>query len=127
MSDNILLQECIDALSSKIVFTETQSDLELSELHQLIHFTSFGHIDENSNKTILLENLSEVKMHFSNDDKILLIWNTKGLPIIETTFLDFYNVSDDVLAVYYDTFIWNKMKQKIAEIRSNGDIYLFSY
>ena len=102
LQKNVLLQECLEALSSYSI-VEDENEIEYIEsLASSLDFEMYSHDDR-----IILD----------EEERYYIVWDEATLPIVLCSGKYINECWDDVMAVAFDTYFVSKSTRKVIGIR----------
>ena len=125
---NFLLNECVEKLKSDVnVLDKDESNKIFQSFESLLPFTFYGRIDwEKKSEYIEVLDYDSLVKFFDKKTRCYILWNNSSLPVLETSFSNFVEGIDDVLAVSYDTWVHLYNDKNIIEFYHDGDIRIVS-
>jgi hypothetical protein len=128
-----LLDECIEALGSKVIVYDKKLSSEIShELQTLVSFTNWGRIDSDKLiKIYQIESIDDLLRIVSEknicNSEFYIMWNDASCPVIKAELSIIIDKIDDVTAVSFDTWLFNFENRYVVEFYHEGDISIFQY
>jgi len=121
-----LYEECLEDLGENTISVREDFQKYIESLVETFPFDSWGRIDWSkvvekaslNNTKDILRILNEKNI---GECKILIIWDETTLPVVETSLNSALNVLDDVLAVSFDTWLFDVNKLFIIEFHHEGE------
>ena len=102
LQKNVLLQECLEALSSYSI-VEDENEIEYIEsLASSLDFEMYSHDDR-----IILD----------EEERYYIVWDEATLPIVLCSGKYINECWDDVMAVAFDTYFVSKSTRKVIGVR----------
>ncbi len=105
-----LLEECLVALGQHAtVLSAKETSMIFEQMIKQFPITTYGQIDWKQIKHVkkifsVEEILLQIETH---NDQVYILWDEASLPAIKTVLSNALQVIDDVVAVSFDTWIYN--------------------
>lgn len=114
---DILLQECFEALGTEKVILPYDKEEEIISIVNIKISKLFG-LNVAGKE---LESIEEINIEWIGE-KVYIIWDRMGVPVIQTSLNNIKKNIDDVLAVAFDTWIVSENINRFIEFNHNGKI-----
>jgi hypothetical protein len=102
LQKNVLLQECLDALSFYLILEDEDEIKHIESLVASSHAEMRSHDDK-----VILE----------DDERYYIVWDEATLPVVMSTGKNIVECWDDVMAVSFDTYLVSVSTGKTIGIR----------
>ena len=125
--NNVLLQECLEALGDYGYILNTKESKEILDLfYKSVPISQYSRVDfEKIDSSKNIDNASELLIQSKNKE-FYIIWDELNLPIVKSKLNKIINSIDDVVAVSFDTWLLSTNMNEIIEFYHEGEIKLGS-
>lgn len=116
-ANNLLLQECFAALGTEKVILPYDKEEEIVSIvnEKITKLFGLNIVGKE------LESIEEINTE-QIGEKVYVIWDKMGVPVIQTSLSNVKRNIDDVLAVAFDTWIVSENISRFIEFNHNGKI-----
>lgn len=121
--NNVLFQECIEALKMYKVLTLEDTDFIFRQMATNFPMTDYGCICwKKIDSKIEIKKIYDIFNICSEQQEFYILWDNLGLPGVQCKLDTIIENIDDVLAVSFDTWLLSRDKKEVIEFYHEGSI-----
>lgn len=127
--DNVLFQECVEALGECKVLSTEETDKIADMLQKNFPFR-YGTIDWNSLPDSIEIKQEELTLKFNRTTSYYILWDNGSVPFLLAEFGKITDAMDDVLAVDFNTWLLSLDGKEVIEFRhehEENNTYTITY